>query len=50
MPVPKGMSPKAFYAKEEMHKKDMKPHSEGKAAEAKEHSARSKAIQRKMGK
>ena len=49
MPVPKGMSPKSFFAKEEMHKKGMKPHSESPAAEKKEH-PRAKAIAKKMGK
>jgi hypothetical protein len=49
MPVPKGMNPKAFYAKEEMHKKGAKSHSEGSKAEKKEH-PRMKAIAKKMGK
>jgi hypothetical protein len=50
MPVPKGMNPKAFYAKEEMHKKGAKMHSEGAKAEKSEHSPRKKAIMKKMGK
>ena len=50
MPVPKGMNPKAFYAKEEMHEKGAKPHSESAKAEKTEHSPRKKAIMKKMGK
>jgi hypothetical protein len=49
MPVPKGMSPKAFYAKEESHK-GMKKHSESAKAEKTEHSPRKKAIMKRMGK
>lgn len=46
----KGMHHKSLAAKEEMHKKGAKPHSEGAKAEKTEHSPRKKAIMKKMGK
>lgn len=48
MPVPKGMNPKAFYAKEEAHKKGYKEHPESGKAEKAEHSPRNKALKKKL--
>lgn len=48
MPVPKGMNPKAFYAKEEMHGKGDKKHSEGGKVEKAEHSPRNMAVKKKL--
>jgi hypothetical protein len=48
MPVPKGMNPKAFYAKEEKHGKGYKKHPEGGKVEKAEHSPRNKALKKKL--